>query len=74
MKTTILSGKGWRILLSDLELELSFLPLRVMVSPWGPPRARPKDMTTPGPLLPPYGVIVGVLLHLIVYLVAVLYR
>ncbi|XP_021382345.2 L-threonine ammonia-lyase isoform X2 [Lonchura striata] len=30
-------------------------------------------MTTPGPLLPPYGVVVGVLLRLIVYLVAVLY-
>ncbi|XP_052654881.1 L-threonine dehydratase catabolic TdcB-like isoform X2 [Harpia harpyja] len=45
-----------------------------MVSPRGPPRARPTDMTTPGPLLPPYGVVVGVLLHLVVYLVAVLYR
>ncbi|XP_068053430.1 L-threonine ammonia-lyase-like isoform X1 [Anomalospiza imberbis] len=44
-----------------------------MVSPRGPPRARPTDMTTPGPLLPPYGVVVGVLLHLVVYLVAVLY-
>ncbi|XP_062352716.1 L-threonine ammonia-lyase-like [Cinclus cinclus] len=44
-----------------------------MVSPRGPPRARPTDMTTPGPLLPPYGVIVGVLLRLVVYLVAVLY-
>ncbi|XP_041330540.1 putative threonine dehydratase isoform X2 [Pyrgilauda ruficollis] len=45
-----------------------------MVSPRGPPRARPTDMTTPGPLLPPYGVVVGVLLRLVVYLVAVLYR
>ncbi|XP_039926489.1 putative threonine dehydratase isoform X2 [Hirundo rustica] len=45
-----------------------------MVSPRGPPRARPTDMATPGPLLPPYGVVVGVLLHLVVYLVAVLYR
>ncbi|XP_071419694.1 L-threonine ammonia-lyase-like [Pithys albifrons albifrons] len=44
-----------------------------MVSPRGPPRARPTDMTTPGSLLPPYGVVVGVLLHFIVYLVAVLY-
>ncbi|XP_015489381.1 putative threonine dehydratase isoform X1 [Parus major] len=44
-----------------------------MVSPRGPPRARPTDMTTPGPLLPPYGVVVGVLLRLVVYLVAVLY-
>ncbi|XP_039926488.1 putative threonine dehydratase isoform X1 [Hirundo rustica] len=44
-----------------------------MVSPRGPPRARPTDMATPGPLLPPYGVVVGVLLHLVVYLVAVLY-
>ncbi|XP_074730614.1 L-threonine ammonia-lyase-like isoform X1 [Strix uralensis] len=44
-----------------------------MVSPQGPPRARPTDMTTPGPLLPPYGVVVGVLLHLVVYLVTVLY-
>ncbi|XP_059707247.1 putative threonine dehydratase isoform X2 [Haemorhous mexicanus] len=45
-----------------------------MVSPRGHPRARPMDMTTPGPLLPPYGVVVGVLLRLVVYLVAVLYR
>lgn len=45
-----------------------------MVSPRGPPRARPTDMTTPGPLLPPYGVVVGALLRLVVYLVAVLYR
>ncbi|XP_037995977.1 putative threonine dehydratase isoform X2 [Motacilla alba alba] len=45
-----------------------------MVSPRGPPRASPTDMTTPGPLLPPYGVVVGVLLRLVVYLVAVLYR
>lgn len=45
-----------------------------MVSPRGPPRARPVDMATPGPLLPPYGVVVGVLLRLVVYLVAVLYR
>ncbi|XP_071604418.1 L-threonine ammonia-lyase-like isoform X1 [Heliangelus exortis] len=44
-----------------------------MVSPGGPPRARTTDMTTPGPLLPPYGVVVGVLLRLVVYLVAVLY-
>ncbi|XP_037995976.1 putative threonine dehydratase isoform X1 [Motacilla alba alba] len=44
-----------------------------MVSPRGPPRASPTDMTTPGPLLPPYGVVVGVLLRLVVYLVAVLY-
>uniref|UniRef100_A0A8C3NWU7 L-serine deaminase n=1 Tax=Cyanoderma ruficeps TaxID=181631 RepID=A0A8C3NWU7_9PASS len=44
-----------------------------MVSPQGPPRARPTDMATPGPLLPPYGVVVGVLLRLVVYLVAVLY-
>ncbi|XP_030309088.1 uncharacterized protein LOC103539022 isoform X2 [Calypte anna] len=45
-----------------------------MVSPGGPPRARTTDMTTPGPLLPPYGVVVGVLLRLVVYLVTVLYR
>ncbi|XP_019142186.1 putative threonine dehydratase isoform X2 [Corvus cornix cornix] len=45
-----------------------------MVSPWASPRARPMDMTIPGPLLPPYGVVVGVLLRLVVYLVAVLYR
>ncbi|XP_019142185.1 putative threonine dehydratase isoform X1 [Corvus cornix cornix] len=44
-----------------------------MVSPWASPRARPMDMTIPGPLLPPYGVVVGVLLRLVVYLVAVLY-
>ncbi|KAI1236437.1 hypothetical protein IHE44_0001730 [Lamprotornis superbus] len=46
---------------------------RVMVSPRGAPRARPTDMTLPGPLLPSYGVVVGVLLRLVVYLVAVLY-
>ncbi|XP_017601874.1 PREDICTED: putative threonine dehydratase isoform X1 [Corvus brachyrhynchos] len=44
-----------------------------MVSPRASPRARPTDMTIPGPLLPPYGVVVGVLLRLVVYLVAVLY-
>nr|XP_009686350.1 PREDICTED: serine racemase-like [Struthio camelus australis] len=45
-----------------------------MVNPRGPPRARPTDITSPGPLLPRYGVVVGALLHLIVYFVAVLYR
>ncbi|XP_048167726.1 putative threonine dehydratase isoform X2 [Corvus hawaiiensis] len=45
-----------------------------MVSPRASPRARPTDMIIPGPLLPPYGVVVGVLLRLVVYLVAVLYR
>ncbi|XP_066411064.1 L-threonine ammonia-lyase-like [Molothrus aeneus] len=44
-----------------------------MVSPRGPSRAWPTDMTTPGSLLPPYAVVVGVLLRLVVYLVAVLY-
>ncbi|XP_048167725.1 putative threonine dehydratase isoform X1 [Corvus hawaiiensis] len=44
-----------------------------MVSPRASPRARPTDMIIPGPLLPPYGVVVGVLLRLVVYLVAVLY-
>lgn len=35
MKNTILSGKGWRILLSDLELERSFLPFRGHGQPSG---------------------------------------
>lgn len=52
----------------------SFIPSGVMVSPRGAPRARLTDMAPPGPLLPPYGVVVGVLLRLVVYLVAVLYR
>ncbi|XP_067155612.1 L-threonine ammonia-lyase-like [Apteryx mantelli] len=44
-----------------------------MVNPQGPPRARPTDITSPGPLLPRYGAVVGALLHLVVYVVAVLY-
>ncbi|XP_005048214.2 PREDICTED: L-threonine ammonia-lyase-like [Ficedula albicollis] len=44
-----------------------------MASPRGAPRARPTDTAPPGPLLPPYAAVVGVLLRLVVYLVAVLY-
>uniref|UniRef100_A0A452GV26 L-serine deaminase n=1 Tax=Gopherus agassizii TaxID=38772 RepID=A0A452GV26_9SAUR len=67
----ILSGKGWRILLCDLELDCS---LRVMDSPRAVPGAGAVDITSPGSLLPPYGVIAGVVLHLFVYFVALLYR
>ncbi|XP_025053503.1 uncharacterized protein LOC102368673 isoform X1 [Alligator sinensis] len=44
-----------------------------MDSPGFAPRARAIGITSPGSLLPPYGAVVGVLLHLFVYFVTVLY-
>ncbi|XP_053168718.1 putative threonine dehydratase isoform X2 [Hemicordylus capensis] len=38
------------------------------------PGPRPLAVTSPGSFLPPYGAVVGVLLHFFVYFVAVLYR
>lgn len=38
------------------------------------PRARPLAVTSPGPSLPPYSAVVGVLLRLCVYIIVVLYR
>ncbi|KAH0624322.1 hypothetical protein JD844_031684 [Phrynosoma platyrhinos] len=44
-----------------------------MDSPKFVPGAKPVAITSPGSLLPPYGVVVGVLLHFFVYCIAILY-
>ncbi|XP_054839455.1 L-threonine dehydratase catabolic TdcB-like [Eublepharis macularius] len=44
-----------------------------MDSPRAMPGGKPLVVSSPGPFLPPYGTVVGILLHLCVYIIAVLY-